>query len=44
LDRDLTLALSDAEAPHALDGWMKADAGQWIDVHPAHWREPANAP
>lgn len=46
-DRDLELAVLDAEGPHALvfscrrivGGWMKAETRERIDVHPTHWRE-----
>jgi hypothetical protein len=46
-DRDLELAVLDAEGPHALvfacrrivGGWMKAATRERIDVHPTHWRE-----
>jgi len=46
-DRDLELAVIDEEGPHALvfacrrtrNGWAKAQTGEWLDVHPTHWRE-----
>jgi hypothetical protein len=46
-DRDLELAVLDAEGPHALvfacrrivGGWMKTETRERIDVHPTHWRE-----
>ena len=46
-DRDLELAVIDAEGPHALvfpcrrilHGWLKSGGNQRVDVHPTHWRE-----
>lgn len=46
-DLDLELAVIDAEGPHALvfpcrhglPGWVKAETGEGVDVHPTHWRE-----
>lgn len=46
-DRDLELAVIDYDGVHALafpcrrilDGWMKAEGGPRIEVHPTHWRE-----
>jgi hypothetical protein len=46
-DRDLELAVIDADGEHSLmfpcrrvaDGWIKATNKQRIDVRPTHWRE-----
>jgi hypothetical protein len=46
-DRDLELAVIDADGEHTLifacrrvaDGWIKAANKQRIDVRPTHWRE-----
>jgi hypothetical protein len=46
-DRDLELAVIDSTGVHALvfpcrrvlRGWMKAQTGSSVDVHPTHWRE-----
>lgn len=46
-DRDLELAVIDRDGPHALvfpcrrviDGWIKAQTKEWIDLQPTHWRE-----
>lgn len=46
-DRDLEVAVLDAEGPHALvfpcrrivGGWMKAATRERVDVRPTHWRE-----
>lgn len=46
-DRDLELAVLDADGAHALvfpcrrivGGWMKAGTRERLDVHPTHWRE-----
>jgi hypothetical protein len=46
-DRDLELAVIDGDGPHALvfacrrilDGWMKAETRERLEVHPTHWRE-----
>jgi len=45
-DRDLELAVIDGDGPHALvfpcrrilNGWMKAETRERLDVHPTHWR------
>ncbi len=45
--RSLELAVIDEEGAHALvfacrrvaDGWIKAETGERINVHPSHWRE-----
>ena len=46
-DRDLELAVIDAQGPHTLvfacrrvlHGWMKAVTNEPVDVYPTHWRE-----
>jgi hypothetical protein len=46
-DCALELAVLDHVGPHALvfpcrrvpGGWINAETGRWIDVHPTHWRE-----
>jgi hypothetical protein len=46
-DRELQLAVIDYRGTHALifpcrrilDGWVKADTKERIDVQPTHWRE-----
>ncbi len=46
-DRDLEIAVIDADGPHALifpcrrapQGWVKAQSKERVDVHPTHWRE-----
>jgi hypothetical protein len=46
-DRDLELAVVDAEGVHALvfpcrrvlHGWVKAKTYSPVNVHPTHWRE-----
>jgi hypothetical protein len=46
-DRELELAVIDDDGPHALvfpcrrvdGGWAKAGSGEWVEVHPTHWRE-----
>jgi hypothetical protein len=46
-DRDLELAVIDAEGQHALvfpcrrvlRGWVKAKSHSPVNVHPTHWRE-----
>jgi hypothetical protein len=51
-DRDIELAVIDAEGPHALvfpchratDSWVKSGTGQFVDVHPTHWREWVSKP
>ena len=45
-DRDLELAVIDADGEHALvfpcrhilNGWMDARTRERLDVHPTHWR------
>jgi len=45
-DRDLELAVIDADGPHALvfpcrrilGGWMNAKTSERLEVHPTHWR------
>jgi hypothetical protein len=45
-DRELELAVIDTDGPHALvfpcrrvlDGWIKAETQERIDVRPTHWR------
>jgi hypothetical protein len=45
-DAEIELAVIDHEGPHALvfpcrralRGWLKAETGQAIAVHPTHWR------
>lgn len=45
-DADLELAVIDRDGPHCLvfpcrrglEGWINAETGQRIDVHPTHWR------
>jgi hypothetical protein len=49
-DRDLELAVIDADGPHALvfpcrrtlRGWIKAGSNERVDVHPTHWRDWQN--
>jgi hypothetical protein len=49
-DRDLELAVIDEDGPHALvfpcrrilNGWMKAETRERLDVRPTHWRAWAN--
>jgi hypothetical protein len=49
-DRDLELAVLDADGPHALvfpcrrilHGWVKAETRETIELRPTHWREWAN--
>jgi hypothetical protein len=46
-DRELTLAVLDYDGVHALvfpcrrvlDGWVKPDTRERVDVYPTHWRE-----
>lgn len=46
-DRDLELAVLDAEGAHALvfpcrriaGGWITTTDRRWLDVRPTHWRE-----
>jgi len=46
-DRDLELAVIDADGPHVLvfpcrrilGGWIKSENRQRIEVRPTHWRE-----
>lgn len=46
-DRDLELAVIDADGQHALvfpcrrvlHGWEKAETHSLVSVHPTHWRE-----
>jgi hypothetical protein len=46
-DRDLELAVIDTDGAHALvfpcrrilNGWMKVDTKERLDVRPTHWRE-----
>ena len=46
-DRDLELAVIDADGTHALvfacrralSGWMNADTKERLDVRPTHWRD-----
>jgi len=46
-DRDLELAVIDADGAHTLvfpcrrvaGGWVKAESREWLDVDPTHWRE-----
>jgi hypothetical protein len=46
-DRDLELAVIDDDGPHALvfpcrrilNGWMKAETKERLDVRPTHWRD-----
>lgn len=50
-DRDLELAVIDADGAHALvfpcrrilNGWMNADTKERLDVRPTHWRDWRNA-
>jgi hypothetical protein len=45
-DSEIELAVIDREGPHALvfpcrralRGWLKAETGEMIVVHPTHWR------
>jgi hypothetical protein len=45
-DRDIELAVIDYGGPHALVfpcrrilcGWVKAEDGKQVEVHPTHWR------
>jgi hypothetical protein len=45
-DRDLELAVLDEDGEHALvfpcrrilNGWMKKESGERLDVRPTHWR------
>lgn len=45
-DRDLELAVLDQDGAHALvfpcrrilNGWMKKENGERLDVRPTHWR------
>lgn len=45
-DAEIELAVIDREGPHALvfpcrralRGWLKAESGEKIAVHPTHWR------
>ena len=47
VERDLELAVVDIEGPHALifpcrrtvDGWIKSETNERVNVHPTHWRE-----
>jgi hypothetical protein len=49
-DLDLELAVFDGDGAHALvfacrrilDGWMKAETRERLDVRPTHWREWAD--
>ena len=46
-DRDLELAVIDDDGPHALvfpcrrilNGWMKVETKERLDVRPTHWRD-----
>ena len=46
-DRDLELAVIDAQGPHnarvsllsCLRGWINVETNLPVDVHPTHWRE-----
>jgi hypothetical protein len=46
-DRDIELAVIDDDGPHALvfacrrilNGWMKVETKERLDVRPTHWRE-----
>jgi hypothetical protein len=46
-DRDLELAVIDDDGLHALvfpcrrmlDGWLKTETRERLDVYPTHWRE-----
>ena len=46
-DRDLELAVIDDDGPHALvfpcrrilNGWMKVETKERLEVRPTHWRE-----
>jgi hypothetical protein len=50
-DRDLELAVIDDDGPHALvfpcrrilNGWMKVETKERLDVRPTHWREWGDA-
>ncbi|GIL01315.1 MAG: hypothetical protein BroJett030_12140 [Alphaproteobacteria bacterium] len=45
-DREVELAVIDADGAHALvfpcrktpDGWVNAETGKRIEIHPTHWR------
>ena len=49
-DCDLELAVIDDDGPHALvfpcrrilNGWMKAETKERLDVRPTHWRRMAS--
>ena len=51
-DRDLELAVLDADGPHVLvfpchrapTGWLKCGTDERVDVRPTHWRESENLP
>ena len=51
-ERDLELAVIDADGPHVLvfpcrrilAGWINAESKKCIDVRPTHWREWAKVP
>ncbi|HVO92001.1 MAG TPA: hypothetical protein VMT22_04135 [Terriglobales bacterium] len=46
-DRDIELAVIDGDGPHTLvfacrrvlNGWIKAETKERLDVRPTHWRE-----
>jgi hypothetical protein len=46
-DRDIELAVIDSDGAHALvfpcrrilNGWMKVETKERLDVRPTHWRE-----
>jgi hypothetical protein len=50
-DRDLELAVIDDDGPHALvfpcrrilNGWMKVETKERLDVRPTHWRDWGDA-
>jgi hypothetical protein len=50
-DRDLELAVIDDDGPHALvfpcrrilNGWMKVETKERMDVRPTHWRDWGDA-
>jgi hypothetical protein len=45
--RDIELAVIDRDGEHVLvfacrratEGWVKAETGERLEVHPTHWRE-----
>lgn len=50
LNRDIEIAVIDADGAHALifpcrrteEGWINAQTGRRIPVHPTHWRQWRN--